>query len=140
FGRRIQSEIQSCRRRRRANVRFGASEVESAVFGAGGFSGLTGVVPWHCAHRNIVKTCWPILTFCGEGFVPRVVSNCVPLPASAKKVTSVFASRSSKWKVGIRTPSHGRIFITVGSLRKLNRNGDCARAPSGDKSGGRKFA
>src|SRR5882724_6598687 len=44
FGRRIQSEIQSWRRRKRASVRFGARDAVSAVLGTGGFSGLTGVV------------------------------------------------------------------------------------------------
>src|SRR5260221_9647063 len=53
LGRLIQSGIHSWRRRTRARVRFGASEVESAVFGTGGVSGFTGAVARHCEQHNI---------------------------------------------------------------------------------------
>lgn len=140
LGRRIQSGTQSWRRRTRASVRFGASDVESATFGTGGFSGLTCVVAWHCEHRSIVNTVRPIATFCAVGVVSAAVSNSDLCPSPAKNDTSVFASSSLKWNVGMRTDSHGRIFITVGSLRKLKSHADCARPPSGDRSGGRKLA
>ena len=88
FGRRTQSGIHSWRRRSRARVRFGASEAVSATFGTGGASGFTGVVTWHCEQRIIVKTCCPTATFCGVGWMPRVVSNGSAFPSSAKYVTS----------------------------------------------------